>query len=129
MRVGRKARKTSGRLLSEFLVSLGLLFLILTANLTILNSASQSSSQAGATREALELAQEGMEEVIASPPKPGLSETSFGSKSRSVEGFTFTRKIKVTALTGEQQGLLEALVTVDWGRGRTVRLERYVSKL
>lgn len=111
------------------MISLGLLFLILTANLTILDSASQSSSQARATREALDLAREGLEEVIAAPPKPGLTESTFGSRSGSVEGFTFTRKIKVTALSGEHQGLLQALVTVDWGRNRTVRLERYVAKI
>jgi hypothetical protein len=129
MLVRGRRRESSGRLLSEFLISLGLLFLILTANLVILNSASQSSSQAGATREALELAREGLEEVIASSPKPGYNERTFSSKSGSVEGFTFTRKIKVTALSGEHKGLMQALVTVDWGRNRTVRLERYVSNL
>ena len=125
----RQAR--GGRLLNEFLVSLGLFFLILTANLTILNSASRSSSQAGATREALDLARQGLEEVIASP-KAGerlLREQSFSSKSGAVEGFSFTRTVKVTPLTGSLSGLSEALVKVDWGQGRTVRLERYVARL
>jgi hypothetical protein len=115
-------------LLNEFLVSLGLFFLILTANMIILDSASTSSSQAGATREALELAEEGMEETLASP-KPGLTRRSFSAKSGSVEGFSFQRTVKVTPLQGKEQGLLEAQVTVEWGRGRTVKLGRYVGKL
>lgn len=120
-----------GRLLNEFLISLGLFFLILTANLTILNSASQSSSQAGATREALELAKDGMEEVIASRKSgaPYFKQQTFGSKSGSVEGFSYNRTVKVTPLVGEQLGLSVAWVTVDWGRGRTVKLERYVDRL
>lgn len=123
--------KPRGRLLNEFLVSLGLFFLILTANLTVLNSASKSSSLAGATREALDLAREGLEEVIASPKAgaPYFREQTFSSKSGSVEGFTFNRTVKVTPLTGEMQGLSEAWVTVEWGQGRKVKLERYVWKL
>ena len=120
-----------GRLLNEFLVSLGLFFLILTANLSILNSAGKSSSLAGATREALDLAREGMEEAIASPKAGALyfSEQTFNSRSGSVEGFVFNRTVKVTPLVGEQQGLSEAWVTVEWGQGRKVKLERYVWKL
>lgn len=127
-RLGVKPR---GRLLNEFLVSLGLFFLILTANLSILNSAGKSSSLAGATREALDLARDGMEEVIASPQAgaPYYREQSFNSKSGSVEGFVFNRTVKVTPLTGEQQGLSQAWVTVEWGQGRKVKLERYVCKL
>jgi hypothetical protein len=120
-----------GRLLNELLVSLGLFFLILTADLTILNSASNSSSQAGATRQALDLAREGLEAAIASPKAgaPYYKEQSFSSRGRSVEGFSYNRTVKVTPLGGELKGLSQASVTVEWGRGRQVRLERYVAKL
>lgn len=120
--------RSRGRLLNEFLISLGLFFLILTANLTILNSASRSSSQAGATREALDLARDGLEQAIAAPSS-GLREQGFSSRSGEIEGFTFTRKVKVVPLSGAQEGLALATVTVDWGRGRTVRLERYVRRI
>lgn len=120
-----------GRLLNEFLVSLGLFFLILTANLTILSSASISSSQSAATLEALELARDGLEEIIASPKSgaPYFKEHSFSSKSSSVEGFVFRRTVKVTPLQGDLVGLSEVTSIVDWGRRRTVKLERYVWRL
>jgi hypothetical protein len=113
------------------LISLGLFFLILTANLTILNSASNSSSQAAATLEALDLARDGIEEIVASPTAGVryFKQQSFGSKTRSVEGFSYNRTVKVTPMTGQMEGLSEVAVSVEWGRGRTVKLERYVSKL
>lgn len=124
----RAGTKPSGRLLNEFLISLGLFFLILTANLTVLNSASRSSAQAGATRQALDLARDGLEEAIAAPT-PGLREVNFGSRGKETNGFTFNRRVKVVPLAGPQQGLALATVTVDWGQGRTVSLERYVWRL
>lgn len=122
---------SGGRLLNEFLISLGLFFLILTADLVILNSASRSSSTAGATREALDLAREGLEEVVAlpTPGAPMRREKTFSARGGSVEGFQFNRTVKVTPLSGDKQGLSAALVTVTWGGNRAVRLERYVPRL
>lgn len=124
----RAGARPTGRLLNEFLISLGLLFLILMGNLTVLNSASRSSSQAGATRRALDLARDGLEEAVAAPV-PGLRQHSFGSLRDEAEGYTFSRRVKVTPLSGPQEGLALVTVTVDWGRGRTVALERYVWRI
>lgn len=112
-------------MLSEFLVSLGLFFLILTANVMVLSSASVSSSKAGATADALEIAQQGMEEALAAP-KLGRQFRSFNSNARSVESFTYHRTTRVLELDKDKAGLNLVTVTVEWGQGRVVRLERYV---
>ena len=127
--MGSDIRRPGGRLLNEFLVSLGLFFLMLTAGLVILGSASESSSQATATGEATSLARETMEVMIAtaSPNRPTLRQESFvGPES----GVTFNRVSRLTPLSGDKARLAMLSVVVDWEGGkRKVRLERYVSRI
>lgn len=134
-RFSRAARRPTlaprGRLLNEFLISLGLFFLVLTANLVILTSASRSAAQAEATREALDLAREAIEETLArsNPGAAFFQQRSFHSRSGLVEGFSFVRQVKVTPSPDHPQALSLATVSVEWGQGRRVRLERYVQHL
>lgn len=123
------ARRPGGRLLNEFLISLGLFFLILTAALVILGSASRSASNAAVTREAVALAREGMEDLIISAPadKAGRSRQSFSGRENDV---TFHRLMLSRPLTDELRGLISLQVEVKWdGSDRVVRLERYVRRI
>lgn len=116
-------------MLNEFLVSLGLFFLILTAALVILGSASRSISNAAVTREALSIAREGMEELIATAPsdKPMLRQENFAGRENPV---SFQRLLSVTPLSGDSQGLALLRVVVEWeDSDRKIRLERYVARI
>lgn len=117
---------SGGRLLGEFLVGLGLLFLVLLANLVILKSASQSSSQGAATYEALSLAKDGMEQLIAlaATSKQYDKTETFSSRNGSVEGFVYTRKMVIVPAVDGKVG--KAVVLVRWGQKREIKLERYV---
>ena len=120
----------SGRLLSEFLVALGLLFLALTANLAILHSASKSSGDAARVNRALELARDGLESLIAQPGSLA-AERRFGGDTKHDGQTSYLRKSRLIALSGELSGLARAIVEVEWnngGRTQRVRLERYVRK-
>jgi len=130
MRVQRRfnvTQNTKGRLLSEFLVALALLFLTLGANLAILHSATKSSHAAALSARALELARDGMEQLIADPKRVISGPQSLGvgvGKGAHVQA-GFSRKAWLTPLG--KGGLGRATVTVEWDGGvHSVRLERYV---
>lgn len=115
----------SGRLLSEFLVSLGLLFLLLVANIAILDSSVQSSFGASTENIALNLARNCMEETVAQPGSQP------GRKTFEIEGTSFHRQVRLVPLDGERAGLTAVWVEVEWklgSRSRRVRLERYVRR-
>jgi hypothetical protein len=118
-----------GRLLSEFLVGLALLFLVLGANLAILHRATKSSEEAALSARALELARDGMEEVIA---KPGLAASkplvsTFGAGKDEDFQEAFSRRISLKPFDSKNRQLMRATVTVEWDQGgRSIRLERYV---
>ncbi len=125
----RGLRGRGARLLNEFLVSLGLFFLILTAALVILGNASRSISNAAVTREALAIAREGMEELVAtaSPDKPMLRQENFAGRENSA---SFQRMLRVTPLSGDSKGLALLRVVVEWeDSDRKIRLERYVTRI
>jgi len=116
------AEKPGGRLLGEFLVGLGLLFLALTANLAILHSASRASAHATTEEIALDLARNSMERVIADP------DSVRNVQVFEVEGTSYHQEVRLTP-AGEPTGLTVAVVELTWERGmgeRQVRLERYV---
>ena len=124
-----RSRRAGGRLLNEFLVSLGLFFLILTASLVILGSASRSAVNASVTSEALALAREGMEEAIASGEfdKPSRREESFGWRENDV---TYSRVVKVTPLTGDMKSFCLIRVDIESeDSDRKILLERYVYRI
>ena len=123
-------RIRTGRLLSEFLVGLGLLFLTLGGNLAILHAATRAAEDAHHTRRAVELAEEAMEQVILNPQKY-LKETRvnhFGSGVNDrFHSTTFERSILLTRLKGTEAGLARAQVWIEWEDGhKNFRLERYV---
>ena len=116
-------RQKSGRLLGEFLVGLGLLFLALTADVAILHSASVASTRSATENEALELARNTMESVIAKPESVRKEQTF------EVDGTSFHRRVWLVPLQGDKQGLVQAVVELEWERAdkiQQVRLERYV---
>lgn len=116
-------------MLNEFLVSLGLFFLILTASLVILGSASRSAVNASITGEALALAREGMEEAIASGAfeKPAFREDNLGWRENDV---TYRRVVKITPLTGKMKNLCLIRVDVESeDSNRRILLERYVPRI
>lgn len=126
----RKGRQPeAARLLNEFLVSLAMLFLALGANFAILHSATKSSEQAALSDRGLELAQSGMEQLIADPKSAvgKRRETTFGAgKGQDFEA-SYVRKSWVTVMESGKTKLARATVVVEWNDGRDlVRLERYV---
>ena len=127
----KRVHHQSGRLLSEFLVSLGLFFLILTADLSIVDLATDSASQARTTQFGLGLAQNALEDLIAGSHtgRPTVRHSSFTkevSKGRTVR---FNRTIRLAPLAQFSSRLSLATVIVDWDDGRRkIRLERYVAR-
>ena len=122
-------RPNSGRLISELLVSLGLLFLAMTACFAVLGSATRSSEGAAETERALSLARSGMERIIANPESVHEKHQTQGFGAGRAPGFeaTYQRDIWMTPLSGELSGLHRIVVEVQWDEGgRRVRLERYV---
>jgi hypothetical protein len=118
-----KRREQTGRQLNEFLVSLGLLFLLLIPNIAILSSAVSSSFNAASEDVALDLARNAMERSIADP---GSVPTKRGY---DVSGTTYSQVVRLTPLDGERNGLTLVVVDVEWGHGERshkIRLERYV---
>lgn len=118
-----RREKCRGRLLGEFLVGLGLSFLVLTANMAILSSATGSSSRAQAENNALDIARNAVERLIAEP------EAVRTTQAFEMDGVTLHRQVTLTPLTADLEGLSLASVQVDWqqaGKTRTVKLERYV---
>lgn len=122
--VSRKDR--SGRLVSEFLVGLSLLSLALLANFGFLQAAVRSSGMVVASQRALELAEDGLEQLIAQPESAHIDQ-SFGSGVNVGVERVYERKGTVTLL--EDEGLYRVLVEVAWiesDQPQTVHLERYV---
>lgn len=126
----RAKRSTAGRLLVEFLVSLGILFLTMGGNMAILHSSVESAEDSSHAQRAVELAQEGMEMVIRSPENyegKGKSDTVGTGVGEEFHATTFTRQILLTSLESGETGLLRAQVRIEWDDGHsTYRLERYV---
>ena len=113
----------AGRLLGEFLVGLGLLFLALTADVAILHSASVASTRAASENEALDLARNSMESLIAAPQSLRKEQTL------EVNGISFHRRVWLVPPQGDKRGLTQAVVELEWQRAdkvQQVRLERYV---
>ena len=122
-------KRASGHLLSELLVSLGLLFFTLTAGLAILDSATRSSKEAAVRERALSLARSGIEKVIASPEseRERHIRSRFGAGRNPSFETIYERDIWIRPLEGELFGLYRVVVDVEWGDGsQRVRLERYV---
>ena len=122
-------QRSFGRLLNEFLVSLGLLFLSMTASFAILNSATRSSEEAAVRERALSLARSGMEKIIGDYAMSGSNHLrqGFGAGVGSRFRTRYQRDIWKTALKGESTGLYRVVVQVEWGDNQQrVRLERYV---
>ena len=118
-----RSRRQAGRLLGEFLVGLGLLFLALTADVAILHSASVASTRAASENEALDLARNSMESLIAAPQSLRKEQTL------EVNGTSFHRRVWLVPLQGDKNGLMQAVVELEWQRAdkvQQVRLERYV---
>lgn len=116
-----------GRLLSEFLVALGLLFLALVPNLAILHSAARSGEQAAFTARAVYLLREGMELAVNHPGRylGRVVPETMGAGINKTFDDTFERRISV--LNAPTSGLAVATVVVKWGKGsRELVLERYV---
>ncbi len=126
----KRVQHQSGRLLSEFLVSLGLFFLILTADLSIVDLATDSASQARTTQFGLGLAQNALEDLIADS-RAGKAMVRHSTHSQSVSKgkvVRFNQTVRVAPMAQFSSHLSLATVVVDWDNGRRkIRLERYVA--
>ena len=122
-------KRNGGRLLNEFLVGLAMLFLALGANLAVLHTATNSTEKSVLTDRALEIAQSGMEELIASPQE-AVGErltATFGAGKGGDFDATFSRSAWITVLKDRSPHLARATVMVEWNEGdHSIRLERYV---
>lgn len=116
-----------GRLLSEFLVALALLFLALVPNLAILHSAVRSGEQSALTARAAYLLREGMEIVLRDPHRyldRVVPENSGAGINKAFDD-TFERRISVRRTSSPELAL--ATVSVKWGKSdKELVLERYV---
>jgi hypothetical protein len=116
-------KNQAGRMLNEFLVSLGLLFILLVPDVAILSAAVTSSSRAASEDVALDMARNSMEASIAQlgsvTPK----------RSYEIDGTSFSQSVRLVPLQGERAGLTLVVVSVEWVTGdknHHIRLERYV---
>lgn len=121
--------KQRGRLLNEFLVSLGLLFLAMIGNFTVIHSSVQTTERTSVSARALYLARSGVESVIQNPGKykKGLVSESFGAGKGETFDETFSRRCSLIPIKSGELTLHKAVVTVEWADGNErVNLERYV---
>ena len=125
----KRSRSQSGRLLSEFLVGLAILFLALSADMAVLNKATESTTEAVLSDKALEIARLGMEEAIEDPSllASGPVHKTFGTGRNKRYEATFIRSVWKTSLSPHQAGISRVIVKVEWDDGtHDLRLERYV---
>ncbi len=126
----RSGNRVTGHLLSEFLVSLGLLFLLLAANLGILSSSASWAREAAHSRNATSLARDAMEQVIAAstPEERPQAQSAFplpGSRPHTV--VLYHRTVELLPLGEGFEGLQLARVSVSWDEAEpSIVLERYV---
>lgn len=118
----------AGRLINEYLVTLGLLFLVLTGELALLDSVIATSSRGQNRAVALELAREGMEMAIADVTLARKSPHRRDIERTDQRGgrLLFSRSITVERIKGNP-AYARATVSVDWeGTQQSVKLVRYV---
>lgn len=119
----RHSRNRAGRMLNEFLVSLGLLFILLIPDLALLDSAVTSSFRASSEDIALDIARDSMEVSIA---ELGSLPTK---RNYEIAGMTYNQSVRLVPLRGERAGLTLVVIAVEWNQGdriHSIRLERYV---
>ncbi len=127
----RRCSHGAGHLLSEFLVSMGILFLLMLANVAVLSSAADWANSSSQNRQALVVAREGMEQAIAAERAEDFPElqrafTFPGSRPGTV--LVLSRTITVEPL-GEHENFSLVQVNVSWSDDHPpVVLERYVRK-
>lgn len=111
-------------------MSLGLLFLLLAANLGILSSSAGWAREAAHSRNATSLARDGIETVMAASaegeePVPERVFALPGSRPGSV--VLYHRRVELLPLEQGHEGVRLARVTVSWDEeSPPIVLERYV---
>ena len=115
-------------MVSEYLVTLGLLFLVLTGELALLDSVIATSSRSHHRAIANELAREGMEMLIADQTLARKAPRRRDIEKSDQRGgkLFFSRSLTVETMDGGP-AYKQATVKVDWeGASEPVKLVRYV---
>ena len=121
--------KQKGRLLNEFLVSLGLLFLAMIGDFAVIHSSVRIAERTSVSARALSLARSGVESVISNPGKyqKGVVSESFGAGKGATFDEIFSRRCSLIPIKSGELTLHKVVVTVEWADGtERVNLERYV---